>query len=168
MLRPAVSSAHQISAPLFGDNRQVRLAHKGEIRSTTPSFHRKPNNWRYFLQKFLMSKNRIKQCLLPSYVLLVTAVVIPLTSCATRVQTPGGEVICYSQNCVEEMQAWTRDEYLSRQYEQTYRNQIESRSQPPKTKVSVPPKYRRPPPITCPNGMVPVSPPEYGCVYPRG
>ena len=101
--------------------------------------------------------------------ILLTAFVMPLASCATKVHTPGGEVTCYSQNCVQEMRAWTRDEYLSRQYEQEYGKQGESRSQEPRAPVAPSPRYRRPKPtpITCPRDMIPAPPPDYGCVYPK-
>lgn len=125
--------------------------------------------WRCLLLEYLMPKNLIGKFSYSIKAILLTAGVLPLAGCATRVYTPGGEVICYSQNCVQEMQAWTRDDYLSRQYEQKYGNQVESRSQEPKAPVAPPPRYRKPKPtpVTCPPDMIPAPPPDYGCVYPR-
>ncbi len=116
-----------------------------------------------------MSKNRIEKIFHPIPATLLTAFVTLLTGCATRVQTPGGEVTCYSQNCVQEMQAWTRDDYLSRQYQQEYGKQVKSRSQEPRAPVTLPPRYRKPKPtpVNCPWDMIPAPPPDYGCIYPK-
>lgn len=116
-----------------------------------------------------MPKNRVEKNTLSIKAILLAGAVLPFAGCATRVYTPGGEVICYSQNCVEEMQAWTRDDYLSRQYEQEYGNRVESRSQESRAPAAPLPRYRKPKPmpVTCPPDMIPVPPPDYGCVYPR-
>lgn len=116
-----------------------------------------------------MPKNWVGKIALSIKAILLTASVLPMAGCATRVYTPGGEVICYSQNCVEAMQAWTRDEYLSRQYEQDYGTPVAPSYQQPPAPVAPPPRYRKPKPapVTCPPDMVPVSPPDIGCVYPR-
>ncbi len=116
-----------------------------------------------------MPKNRVGITSYAIKVILLAAAVRPIAGCATRVYTPGGEVICYSQNCVEEMQAWTRDDYLSRQYEQDYGNPVAPSYQEPPAPVAPRPRYRKPKPapVTCPPDMIPVSPPDYGCVYPR-
>lgn len=130
-----------------------------------------PTCGRSLLLESLMSKNRLGKRSISIKAFLLTVFVVPLAGCATSVQTPGGEVICYSQNCVRDMQAWTRDEYLARQYEQEYGSRVETRSPEPAAPVAPPVRYRRPTPaptpITCPRDMIPAPPPDYGCVYPR-
>lgn len=108
-------------------------------------------------------------------VLIRYAALVPLGAliggCATPVPTPGGEVVCYSSNCVRQMQAWTRDEYLRNQYEEEERRRAAATPPPPPPPVKPappPPKARTSPgPLPCPPGMVPVTYPEAGCVYPR-
>jgi hypothetical protein len=103
---------------------------------------------------------------------LLSALSLSLAGCATPVQTPGGEVICYSSQCVQEMRAWTRQDYQQRQYEQDAPRRATARTPAPPVKrpapAPPPPQRQRPAgQIPCPADMIPSGPPEYGCVYPR-
>ena len=97
-----------------------------------------------------------------------------LVGCATPVQTPGGEVTCYSSRCVEDMRAWTQQAYIQRQYEQEQARRASAKTPapPPRVKpapavVKAPPARQPPQQVPCPTGMIPNGPPEYGCIYPR-
>ena len=114
--------------------------------------------------------------------LSLSLITIVLFGCATPVQTPGGEVTCYSSRCVEDMRAWTQQDYLQRQYEQEQARRASAKipAHPPRTKpapavVKAPPARQLPRQVSqlvpqqvpCPAGMIPNGPPEYGCIYPR-
>ena len=110
--------------------------------------------------------------------LSLALVTIALVGCATPVQTPGGEVTCYSSRCVDDMRAWTQQDFLQRQYEQEQARRASAKtpappSRPKPTPAVVKASPTRQPPqqvpqqVPCPTGMIPNGPPEYGCIYPR-
>lgn len=63
-----------------------------------------------------MSKNAQKILLLIFWITLGFLLLITITGCATKMQTPGGEITCYSSRCAREVRDWTsREDMLQRQ-----------------------------------------------------
>lgn len=63
-----------------------------------------------------MSGNAHKILFLIFWITLEFLLLITISGCATKMQTPGGEVTCYSSSCVREVRDWTfREDMLRRQ-----------------------------------------------------